>query len=134
SPMSTDPGSCVRVELGSRSYEVRVVSGEPEALGAFARHALDATWAGRACQRALLITDENAAPRVAPVVDALRDAGIAPTLSVIPPGEASKSLDRAADLYDDLVKLRADRHTAIVAFGGGVIGDVAGFVAATYAR
>ncbi len=50
------------------------------------------------------------------------------------PGEASKSLAGASRLYDELVSLKADRHTAIVAVGGGVIGDLAGFVAATYAR
>jgi 3-dehydroquinate synthase len=60
--------------------------------------------------------------------------GIQATLAVVPPGETSKSLGRAADLYDELVRLRADRHTAVVAVGGGVIGDLAGFVAATYAR
>src|SRR5204862_3842931 len=54
--------------------------------------------------------------------------------AVVPPGEPSKSLDRAADLYDDLVRIRADRHTAVVALGGGVIGDLSGFVAATFAR
>jgi 3-dehydroquinate synthase len=53
---------------------------------------------------------------------------------VIPPGEATKSLEQASDLYDRLIELRADRHFAIVALGGGVVGDLAGFVAATFAR
>jgi 3-dehydroquinate synthase len=130
----TDSSISVRVELGPRSYEVRVVSGTSGAFGAFVRGALDTTWAGRSCQRALLVTDENVAPLAAPFITALRDFGITPTLALVPPGEGSKSLDRAADLYDDLVKLRADRHTAVVALGGGVVGDLAGFVAATYAR
>jgi 3-dehydroquinate synthase len=124
----------VRVELGPRSYEVRVVSGRTEGLGAFARSALDATWSGRTCRRAMVVTDSTVAVRGASVVAALADAGITATLATVPPGEPSKSLDRAADLYDDLVRLRADRHTAVVALGGGVIGDLAGFVAATYAR
>lgn len=46
----------------------------------------------------------------------------------------SKSFERAMELYDCLVKMRADRHTVVVAVGGGVVGDLAGFVAATYAR
>lgn len=124
----------VRVELGPRSYEVRVVSDRAADFGAFARSCLDASWAGRPCQRALLVTDENVAPMESTYVASLAGAGITATLAVVPSGEHSKSLDRAADLYDDLVRLRADRHTAIVALGGGVIGDLAGFVAATYTR
>ena len=124
----------MRVELGPRSYEVRVVSGRPEGFGPFARAALDANWAGRNCRRALMVSDENAAALEAPFSAALNAVGIVPTLAVLPPGEGSKTLDRAADLYDDLVKIRADRHTAVVAIGGGVVGDLAGFVAATYAR
>jgi 3-dehydroquinate synthase len=122
------------VELGPRSYEVRVVSGGGSGLGPFAREALEATWGGRSCRRALLITDEHVEALADPITTALDAAGIVATRAVVPSGEASKSLDRAADLYDDLVQLRADRHTAIVALGGGVIGDLAGFVAATYAR
>jgi 3-dehydroquinate synthase len=52
----------------------------------------------------------------------------------VPPGETSKSLAQVADLYDHLVDLKADRSTVVVALGGGVVGDLAGFVAATYAR
>jgi 3-dehydroquinate synthase len=111
-----------------------VVSGRPEKFGAFARAALEATWAGRNCRRALLVTDENVAVQDTPYLSALSGTGIATLLAVVPPGEGSKTLDRAADLYDDLVRMRADRHTLIVALGGGVVGDLAGFVAATFAR
>jgi 3-dehydroquinate synthase len=113
---------------------VRVVSGPGSGFGAFARSALEATWSGRTCRKALLVTDANVAGRATAITEALAEVGITATTSVVPPGEPSKSLDRAADLYDDLVRLRADRHTAIVALGGGVIGDLAGFAAATYAR
>jgi 3-dehydroquinate synthase len=129
-----DPEVRVRVELGPRSYEVRVVTRGSAELGAFVRSALDATWSGRTCRRALVVTDANVATRSAAVVAALGDVGITASVSTVPPGEPSKSLDRAADLYDDLVRIHADRHTAVVALGGGVIGDLAGFVAATYAR
>ncbi|MFO0950469.1 MAG: 3-dehydroquinate synthase [Isosphaeraceae bacterium] len=134
--MSDDTRDDVRVpvSLGPRSYEVRVVSGGPERFGPFARQALDATWAGRNCRKALVITDETVAPLCAPFEAALTAVGIEPTRAVVPAGEASKSLDRAMDLYDELVRMRADRHTAVVAVGGGVVGDLAGFVAATYAR
>jgi len=124
----------VPVCLGARSYEVRVVSGQRSAFGAFARAALDATWAGRACRRALVISDENVATRTDSYMRSLEAVGIGTTPAVMPAGEAIKSLDYASDLYDALVKMKADRHTCIVACGGGVIGDLAGFVAATYAR
>jgi 3-dehydroquinate synthase len=122
------------VELGPRSYEVRVVTGKSAGLGEFARAALDATWSGRTCRRALVVTDRSVSSRSAATVAALAEVGITATVAAVPPGEPSKSLDRAADLYDDLVRIRADRHTAVIAVGGGVIGDLAGFVAATYAR
>ncbi|MDB5349518.1 MAG: aroB [Planctomycetota bacterium] len=124
----------VPVALGERSYEIRVSSGGPEGLGRFARVALDATWAGRSCRRGLIVTDENLAASAKPFGDSLRAAGIATTVAVVPPGESSKSLAQASDLYDRLIELRADRHFAIIALGGGVIGDLAGFVAATFTR
>ena len=125
----------VRVELGPRSYEVRVVSGEgPAAFGGFARAALEASWAGRGCRSGLVVTDENLAEMAGEFVEALVGVGIASSLEVLPAGEASKSLERASALYDRLVAMRADRHTCVVAAGGGVVGDLAGFVASTYAR
>jgi len=129
-----EPESRVHVELGARSYDVRVVSNELDAFPAFARTALNASWGGRSCRRALLVTDANVAPLAPPFRSALEAMGIVTSLAVMPPGECSKSLDCATDLFDDLVKVRADRHTVVVALGGGVIGDLAGFVAATYAR
>jgi 3-dehydroquinate synthase len=125
----------VRVELGPRSYEVRVVSGEgPAAFGGFASEALSATWAGRGCRTALVVTDEHLADLASGTVEGLVGVGIASSLEVVPAGESTKSLDQASLLYDRLVALRADRHTCVVAVGGGVVGDLAGFVAATYAR
>jgi 3-dehydroquinate synthase len=129
-----DEGTCVRVELGTRSYAIRVVSRSGGDFGTFARASLDATWGGRTCRRALIVTDENVAPSAEAYVTALCRVGISATVAVVPPGEHSKSIDRACDLYDELIRLRADRHTAVVALGGGVIGDLAGFVAASYAR
>ncbi|WP_422930701.1 3-dehydroquinate synthase [Singulisphaera sp. PoT] len=134
SPSSPESQARVRVELGPRSYEVRVVSGDRDGFAGFARSSLDATWSGRTCHRALLVTDENVAEYHTPLVEAFASVDITATLAVVPSGETSKSLAVASDLYDDLVRLRADRHTAIVALGGGVVGDLAGFVAATYAR
>ncbi len=124
----------VEVQLGPRSYPIRVVSDALAAFGTFARAALDAKWAGRSCHRGLIVTDANVAPYAPAYAAALAAVEITTTTMVLPPGEATKNLDHAADLLDRLVGLRADRHTVVVALGGGVVGDLAGFVAATYAR
>ena len=125
----------MRVELGPRSYEVRVVSGEgASAFGRFAREALEASWAGRGCRSSLVVTDEHLAGLAGGYVEGLVEVGITSSLEVLPAGEATKSLENASVLYDRLVAMKADRHTCVVAVGGGVVGDLAGFVAATYAR
>lgn len=125
----------VKVELGPRAYEVRVVSGAgAAAFGDFARTSLGASWAGRVCQSALVVTDAHLEGLAADHVEAMAGVGIAAGLAVVPAGESSKSLAVASGLYDRLVADRADRHTCVVALGGGVVGDLAGFVAATYAR
>ena len=109
----------VPVPLGPRSYSIRVVSGDLRGVGRFAREALDATWAGKACRLALLVTDQNLAafPYVRAVGRALAEVGIACETVVLPPGEATKSLDSAALLYDQLIAMKADRHTVVVALG-----------------
>ncbi|HEY2155668.1 MAG TPA: 3-dehydroquinate synthase [Isosphaeraceae bacterium] len=124
----------VTVPLGPRTYTVRVVSGAREGLAPFARAALDASWAGRACRRALIVTDANVEPSAGPYREGLESVGIAGELVVLPPGEATKSFASAQALWDRLVAMKADRHACVVAVGGGVIGDLAGFAAATYAR
>src|SRR3954447_24660531 len=83
---STEPEIRVRVELGPRAYEVRVVSGRGAGFGAFARSALDATWSGRNCRRALLVTDANLAARGPGYIEALTGVGIVATMAVLPPG------------------------------------------------
>jgi 3-dehydroquinate synthase len=125
----------VRIELGPRSYEVRVVSDAgADAFAEFARASLEASWAGRGCRSALVVTDEHLNELAGRSVKALAGVGIAAGLAVVAAGESSKSLDRASGLFDRLVAMKADRHTCVVAVGGGVVGDLAGFVAATYAR
>src|SRR5262249_27226775 len=70
----------------------------------------------------------------ASVANALQNAGFRVATAILPPGEESKSLTRVAELYDRLADLPADRHSLVVACGGGVVGDVAGFAASTYNR
>jgi len=83
----------------------------------------------------LVVTDENVAPLyLEPVAASLRTAGFSPATAVLPPGEESKTLSTVSGLYDRLTDLRADRGTTVVALGGGVVSDLAGFAAATYLR
>lgn len=119
----------VRVNLGPRSYDIALVSADPNGIGPFARLV-----APRATT-ALIVTDANIQlGHAAQVSLALGNSGLRVGMAVVPAGETSKSLDRAAELYDQLADLPADRSTLIVAVGGGVVGDLAGFAAATYNR
>ncbi len=85
--------------------------------------------------RAVVLSDRNVAAACAgPVVRALRRLRREVELIVLPPGETRKSLQVAEHLYESLLEFRMDRRSALVAVGGGVIGDLGGFVAATYLR
>lgn len=86
-------------------------------------------------QRGLIITNEDIASLYLDrVVDSLRSAGYSISAAVVPPGEGEKNWQRAGDLLSRCVEERLDRRSFIVALGGGVIGDLAGFVAAVYMR
>jgi 3-dehydroquinate synthase len=117
----------VRVNLGPRSYDIAVTSDDRAGLGPFARQRARGTLA-------VVVTDEHVRPHAEAAAAELGAAGFRTGTVVLPPGEAQKALAVAAHLYDRLADLHADRKTLIVAVGGGVIGDLAGFVAATYNR
>lgn len=126
----------VPVALGERSYDVVVAEGGWESLPGRLEAALRRGWAGKSCRKALIVADANVAALPYPGLtrDALAAIGIESRTAVVPAGEASKGLDTAATLYEQLVAMAADRHTLIVPVGGGVMGDLGGFVAATFAR
>ncbi|HHY83685.1 MAG TPA: 3-dehydroquinate synthase [Clostridiales bacterium] len=85
--------------------------------------------------KALIITDENVCKLYYSIVEKhLRSLGMQTTCAVVPPGEASKSLKEAEKLYTAALNASLERSSLIVALGGGVIGDLAGFVASTYMR
>ncbi len=84
---------------------------------------------------ALLVTDTNVAEHyLDPVAESLRAAGLATETVALPPGEASKTLETAGGLYDRMLRAGLDRGSVVVGLGGGVVTDLAGFVAATYMR
>jgi 3-dehydroquinate synthase len=126
----------VHVSLADRSYEIAIVTAALNSLPELAQ-----TWlSGHGYRvgdapRALVVTDQQVKPlhgdRVAELLD---EAGWQARLVALPAGEPTKSFAATQDLYDHLVDLRADRSTVVIAVGGGVIGDLAGFAAATYNR
>jgi 3-dehydroquinate synthase len=116
----------LRVELGDRSYEIHVGSGLLERAG-------DLIAAAAGGGRRFVVTH--------PAIERLhgeslrRGLGAVPCETIlVPSGERQKSLRRAAALWDALQAGGADRRSVVVAFGGGVIGDLAGFAAAAYMR
>jgi 3-dehydroquinate synthase len=117
----------VRVNLAERSYDIVVTSDDASGLGDFARRYA-------AGFQAFLVTDAHVVPHARSAATALEKSGLRTNLAILPPGEGQKALAVAASLYDRLLDAHADRKTLIVAVGGGVIGDLAGFVAATFAR
>ncbi len=117
----------IRVELGPRSYDIAITTGDPTGIGPFARQRAGGSLA-------LIVTDEHVRPHAETVAGAMTNAGFRTGMAVLPAGEATKSLATTSQLYDQLAELRADRKTLVVAVGGGVIGDVAGFAAATFNR
>jgi len=118
-----------RVELGRDSHSVHVGSGILDRVGELARDA------GLKPGRAALISDSNVAKLYAGRVrDSLQAAGFDALVIEIPAGEASKSLEMLATLYDRMTEAELDRQSVVFALGGGVTGDLSAFAAATYLR
>lgn len=123
------PPARLPVGLGERSYEVLVGEGLLARAGAFAAPVLPA-------RRAVIVTDGTvAALHLKPLVAGLAEAGIAVLgTHIVPPGEATKSFAEAGRAVEAVLAAGADRRTAVVALGGGVVGDLAGFAAAIATR
>lgn len=122
------PSSPVRVALDAgRAYDIRFAS-----LADAPAHVAEAKLRVGPC---LVVTDENVEPLYAErLTEALREHGWAPCLHVLPPGEATKSEAHLSGLYGWALGLEIDRRTPVLALGGGVVGDLAGFAAATLLR
>ena len=118
----------VRVALGERSYDIEIGAGLLPTAGAWISQRLP-------CTHAVVITDSNVArPHAAAVVDGLERTGARVNQAVVPAGESTKGVSTADELWRLLLEFGTDRKSVIVAVGGGVIGDLAGFVAASFAR
>jgi len=124
----SDNFQTVRVNLAERSYDIEIGTGNLAEAGAFVTERADVS-------HAVVVTDQNVEkPHAAAAAESIAAEVATADLIVIEPGEESKSVPMATALWEKLVQLGADRKSVIVAVGGGVIGDLAGFVAATYAR
>lgn len=117
----------IRVELGPRSYDIRFYESDPEAVARDVRPFCP--------ERPFVVSNETIWKLHGDRFQAaLRASGMDPLIALVGDGEKYKTLDSASALYDELIAARCSRSTCIVAFGGGVIGDLAGFVAATFLR
>jgi 3-dehydroquinate synthase len=118
----------VPVDLSDRGYEIYIGSG---LLRQTAQHVQSSI----AVTQVVAITDSNLKTTHAQLVtENLAQAGIVCDLITIPAGEGSKSLRIVEQIWNEMLAVKADRQTVVIAVGGGVVGDLAGFVAATYAR
>lgn len=114
-----------------RGYPIDIVQERPEApLPTVLSEVLSP-----AARRLLLVTDDNVAPLYAePVEAALVEAGYAVTREVLVPGEATKTLGNASRIIDRAFDAKLSRSDAMVALGGGVVGDITGFAASIFLR
>jgi 3-dehydroquinate synthase len=118
----------IKVDLGPASYPIYVGAGIVAALGEY--------MSGHKRSRRMLVISDEQVGRLygARILKILEDSGFAPELVIVAPGEESKSLEVAMTLYTRAIRGGLDRHSPIIALGGGVVGDLAGFIAATYLR
>ncbi|MBI5234716.1 MAG: 3-dehydroquinate synthase [Deltaproteobacteria bacterium] len=118
----------ITVQLEDRSYPIVIENGLLDAVGA---RCASLGFVGQAVVVTNPVVSALCAKRV---MASLKRTGFAPFIITLPDGERYKTLKTVSSVYDALVKRRVERRTPIIALGGGVIGDMAGFVAATYLR
>jgi 3-dehydroquinate synthase len=118
----------IRVDLGERAYHIHLGAGVLRTIGTRCAAFPEA-------RAALVVSDQNTAPYyLEPCLEALRSAGLRVESEVLPPGEGTKSEPYLFQLYRRAMAAGLDRAGLFVALGGGVIGDLVGFAAATYLR
>src|SRR5499426_3508556 len=126
--MPSTPHHCIAVRSATEQYDIHIGSGVLAHVG----EQVVALTPGR---KAFVLSHSQLYKLYgATLVDSLRAAGFGVETCLVPEGERSKSLLAASRLYTQLARGGADRHSVVCALGGGVLGDLAGFVAATYMR
>jgi len=118
----------LQVGLGERSYPIYIKQGCMESLGSD----LNGRKIGN---KFAVVSDDRVAELYGSVlINSLEDAGVDAALFTFPAGEQNKTLQTVATLASQLAQAGFDRHDALIAFGGGVTGDIAGFLASAYMR
>ena len=126
--MSADQPVTVEVGLGDRTYDILIGSGLLSRAGVEISRRLPGT-------RAAVITDANVASAHLDALKAgLEKSGIQPAIITLPPGEKTKSFAHLEEVVDGVLAARLERGDVVIAFGGGVIGDLAGFAAGIVRR
>ncbi len=126
--MSSDDYTTVPVALGERSYDILVGDGLIDRAGALIGERLSA-------RRAIVVSDSHVAPLyLGRLRAALESGGLAVGEAIVPAGEHSKDFAEFGRLLDTILGQRPDRGVMLVALGGGVVGDLTGFAAATLLR
>jgi 3-dehydroquinate synthase len=119
----------VHVDLAERSYDVIVDA------GILSRAGNEIALSGLAGRRVAVISDETVSRfHAGPLMASLDAASFRPTLHTVPAGEASKSMAHVETVCREMIRAGHDRKSLVVALGGGVVGDLAGFVAAIFYR
>ena len=125
---ATPSKDVVRVDLGARSYDIVVGDGLLAEAGALMCAVLQAP-------RVVIVTDGNVAPLyLAPLQASLQAANIAYASIILPPGEHTKSFAHLETLIERVLDHKIERTTALIALGGGVVGDITGFAAGVLLR
>ena len=125
------PDHCITINLGNRSYDTLVGRGLLGETGGFVSDSLG----GRNSGACVVVSDSNVGPLYREVVeDSLSAAGFRATYVEVPAGEASKCLTCAESVCRQMAQVGLDRGSFLVALGGGVIGDLAGFAASVFFR
>lgn len=132
--MSEIQNSHVNVDLGDRSYQIAIGNGLLQNSAATIGAWLEQKSGKRSSPSAFIVTDHNVAQYANTVEENLNSAGWRTTTFTMESGEQSKRLEVISQAWDQLVDFKADRRTVVIAVGGGVVGDAAGFIAATFAR
>ena len=124
----TVESTTVRVELADRSYEIQIGSDNLSSIGELVAELGDVS-------HAIIITDSNVRDLYGEtVLKSLSQCDLQVDIMTVPAGESSKSVGILEELWKQMLSLGADRKSVVIALGGGVVGDLAGFVAASYGR
>jgi len=129
-----DHSRLVTVSLGDRSYAIVVGQDLLKSSGVTILRWLNDRFGEANVHSACIVTDSNVRQHADVVRGSLDALGVRTTVFEMHPGEQSKRLEIISDAWDQLIEFQADRRTIVVAVGGGVVGDAAGFIAASFTR